>query len=106
MCRELHERTESMDERFRRVKRRVNVHVSENDLCVLTVCDSERRWVGTTGFLDFFGLLLERFVCLFVSFARARLWNGNGIADLRFANALLVSIYNVFVYPGCGDTGG
>jgi hypothetical protein len=70
MCRELHERTESMDERFRRVKRRVNVHVSENDLCVLTVCDSERRWVGTTGFLDFFGLLLERFVCLFRSLER------------------------------------
>ena len=37
-------------------------------------------------------------VCLFVSLARARLWNGNGFADLRFANVSLVSTFTTCVF--------
>ena len=45
--------------------------------------------MGTTGFFDFFGLLLERFVCLFVCLFR-KIERGFGMGtDLRIYGLLM-----------------
>lgn len=78
--------------------------MSEIDLCVLTVCDSKKEWVGTTDLLLVIswkdGFVVSR--AGFVGFGMGTNLRICGFA-VWLSNVSLVSIHNVSVVAATGD---